>query len=313
LIHDDVLSAIGHTPLVRLHRVVPGTGCAEVLAKLEFFAPGGSVKDRAALAMIGAAERSGALKAGGTVVEASAGNTGVGLAVVCAVRGYRCVIVLPENTSREKQAVLRALGAEVVHARADVEATHAEGYIGRAETLAREMGAYQPDQFENPANPAAHYASTGPELLADCEGRLDAFVACVGSGGTLGGTARYLRDRLPHVRVVGAMPERSACAGDYGGTLVEGVIDDLGDCAQPDASPDDLVSIPDREAVEMTLRLAREEAILAGGSAGVAVCAAIRVARELGAGKRVVTIVADTGRNYLSTYFDQAWREKRGV
>jgi len=308
-----VLSAIGHTPLVRLHRVVPGTGCAEVLAKLEFFAPGGSVKDRAALAMIGAAERSGALKAGGTVVEASAGNTGVGLAVVCAVRGYRCVIVLPENTSREKQAVLRALGAEVVHARADVEATHAEGYIGRAETLAREMGAYQPDQFENPANPAAHYASTGPELLADCEGRLDAFVACVGSGGTLGGTARYLRDRLPHVRVVGAMPERSACAGDYGGTLVEGVIDDLGDCAQPDASPDDLVSIPDREAVEMTLRLAREEAILAGGSAGVAVCAAIRVARELGAGKRVVTIVADTGRNYLSTYFDQAWREKRGV
>jgi cystathionine beta-synthase len=313
LIHDDVLSAIGHTPLVRLHRVVPGTGCAEVLAKLEFFAPGGSVKDRAALAMIGAAERSGALKAGGTVVEASAGNTGVGLAVVCAVRGYRCVIVLPENTSREKQAVLRALGAEVVHARADVEATHAEGYIGRAETLAREMGAYQPDQFENPANPAAHYASTGPELLADCEGRLDAFVACVGSGGTLGGTARYLRDRLPHVRVVGAMPERSACAGDYGGTRVEGVIDDLGDCAQPDASPDDLVSIPDREAVEMTLRLAREEAILAGGSAGVAVCAAIRVARELGAGKRVVTIVADTGRNYLSTYFDQAWREKRGV
>jgi len=308
-----VLSAIGHTPLVRLHRVGPGTGCAEVLAKLEFFAPGGSVKDRAALAMIGAAERSGALKAGGTVVEASAGNTGVGLAVVCAVRGYRCVIVLPENTSREKQAVLRALGAEVVHARADVEATHAEGYIGRAETLAREMGAYQPDQFENPANPAAHYASTGPELLADCEGRLDAFVACVGSGGTLGGTARYLRDRLPHVRVVGAMPERSACAGDYGGTLVEGVIDDLGDCAQPDASPDDLVSIPDREAVEMTLRLAREEAILAGGSAGVAVCAAIRVARELGAGKRVVTIVADTGRNYLSTYFDQAWREKRGV
>lgn len=308
-----MLSAIGHTPLVRLHRVVPGTGCAEVLAKLEFFAPGGSVKDRAALAMIGAAERSGALKAGGTVVEASAGNTGVGLAVVCAVRGYRCVIVLPENTSREKQAVLRALGAEVVHARADVEATHAEGYIGRAETLAREMGAYQPDQFENPANPAAHYASTGPELLADCEGRLDAFVACVGSGGTLGGTARYLRDRLPHVRVVGAMPERSACAGDYGGTLVEGVIDDLGDCAQPDASPDDLVSIPDREAVEMTLRLAREEAILAGGSAGVAVCAAIRVARELGAGKRVVTIVADTGRNYLSTYFDQAWREKRGV
>jgi cystathionine beta-synthase len=314
LIHDDVLSAIGHTPLVRLRRVVPEHArCAEVLAKLEFFAPGGSVKDRAALAMITEAERCGALQQGGTVVEASAGNTGVGLALVCAVRGYRCVIVLPENTAREKQIVLRALGAEVVHARADVAATDPDGYIGRAETLARELGAYQPDQFENPANPAAHYASTGPELVADCEGRLDAFVACVGSGGTLGGTARYLRDHLPHIRVVGAMPERDGCAGDYGGTLVEGVIDDLCDCAQPDARPDDLVSIPDREAVAMTLRLAREEAILAGGSAGVAVCAAIRVARELGPGKRVATIVADTGRNYLSTYFDEAWRAKRGV
>jgi cystathionine beta-synthase len=315
LIHDDVLSAIGRTPLVRLRRVVPRRedACAEVLAKLEYFAPGGSVKDRAALAMITEAERRGALKPGGTVVEASAGNTGVGLAVVCAVRGYRCVVVLPENTSREKQGVLRALGAEIVHARADVEATDPAGYIGRAETLARALGAYQPDQFENPANPAAHYASTGPELLADCEGKLDAFVACVGSGGTLGGIARFLRERLPHVRVVGAMPEQSSCAGDYGGSLVEGIVDDLGDCAQPDARPDDVVLIPDREAVDMTLRLAREEAILAGGSAGVAVCAAIRVAQELGAGKRVVTLVPDTGRNYLSTYFDPAWRQKRGM
>jgi cystathionine beta-synthase len=315
VIHDDVLSAIGRTPLVRLKRVVPDHdgGCAEVLVKLEYFGPGGSVKDRAALAMVIAGERAGALKAGGTVVEASAGNTGVGLAVVCAVRGYRCVVVLPENTSCEKQAVLRALGAEIVHARADVEASDPQGYIGRAETLAHEMGAYLPDQFENPANPGAHYASTGPEILADCEGKLDAFVACVGSGGTLGGTARFLREHLPGIRVVGAMPERDACAGDHGNTLVEGVIDDLGDCSQPDARPDDVVTIPDREGVAMTLRLAREEAILAGASAGVAVCAAIRVARELGAGKRVVTIVPDTGRNYLSTYYDDAWRAKRGV
>ena len=315
VIHDDVLSAIGRTPLVRLRRVVPRDegACAEVLAKLEYFGPGGSVKDRAALAMVLEGERCGALKAGGTVVEASAGNTGVGLAVVCAVRGYRCVIVVPENTSREKQAVLLALGAEIVHARAGIPASDPQGYIGRAETLAREMGGYLPDQFENPSNPGAHYASTGPEILADCGGRLDAFVACVGSGGTLGGTARFLREHLPHVRVVGAMPERGACAGDHGGTLVEGVIDDLGDCTQPDATPDDVVTVPDREAVAMTLRLAREEAILAGGSAGVAVCAALRVARELGAGQRVVTIVPDTGRNYLSTYFDEAWRAKRGV
>jgi cystathionine beta-synthase len=312
VIHDDVLSAIGRTPLVRLHRVVPA-GYAEVLVKLEFFAPGGSVKDRAALAMVVDAERRGALGPGATIVEASAGNTGVGLAVVCAVRGYRCVIVVPDTTSRDKQSVLRALGAEVVQARSDVEAADAQGYIGRAETLARELGAFMPDQFENPANPGAHYDSTGPEILADCEGRLDAFVACVGSGGTLGGTARFLREKLPGIRIVGAMPERSACAGVHGGTLVEGVLDDLGDCAQPDATPDDVVTVADRETVAMTLRLAREEAILAGASAGAAVCAAIRVARELGAGKRVVTIVPDTGRNYLSTYFDEAWRTKRGV
>jgi cystathionine beta-synthase len=314
LIHDDVLGAIGRTPLVRLKRVVPA-GCAEVLVKLECFGPGGSVKDRAALAMILDAEHRGALRPGhgGHVVEASAGNTGVGLAVVCAVRGYRCTIVVPETTSRDKQAVLRALGAEIVSARADVEPNHPEGYIGRAEILARERGAFLPDQFENPANPNAHYESTGPEIHADCDGRLDAFVACVGSGGTLGGIARFLREALPAVRIVGAMPERTACAGIHGGSLVEGVIDDLDDCSQPDARPDEVVSVTDRDAVAMTLRLAREEAILAGASAGVAVCAALRIAGQLGPGKRVVTIAPDTGRNYLSTYFDDAWRAKRGV
>lgn len=312
VIHDDVLSAIGRTPLVRLRRVVP-QGVAEVLVKLEYFGPGGSIKDRAALAMILEAERAGVLGPGATVVEASAGNTGVGLAIVCAVRGYRCVIVVPESTSSDKQSVLRALGAEIVHARPDVAPDAPLGYIGRAEAIARERGAFMPDQFENPANPRAHYVSTGPEILEDCGGQLDAFIACVGSGGTLGGTARFLRERLPGLRVVGAMPERSACAGEHGGTLVEGVIDDLGDCSQPDARPDDVVTIHDRDAVAMTLRLAREEAILAGASAGVAVCAAICVAKTLGPGKRVVTIAPDTGRNYLSTYFDEAWRAKRGM
>lgn len=312
MIHDDVLSTIGRTPLVRLRRVVPA-GVAEVLAKLEYFGPGASVKDRAALAMVLEGERRGLLAAGGTVVEASAGNTGVGLAIVCAVRGYRCVVVVPETTSSDKQAVLRALGARVEIARADVEPEDAAGYIGRAAALARELGAFMPDQFENPANPAAHYASTGPEILADCDGRLDAFVAGVGSGGTLGGTARVLRERVPGVRIVGAMPERGACAGVHGGTVVEGIIEDLGDCVQPEVQPDEIVAVTDRDAVAMTLRLAREEAILAGGSAGVAVCAAIRVARALGPGKRVVTIVPDTGRNYLSTYFDDAWRARRGL
>jgi cystathionine beta-synthase len=197
--------------------------------------------------------------------------------------------------------------------RADVEPSSADGYIGKAEALAKELGAFAPDQFENPANPDAHYTQTGPELFADCEGRIDAFVACVGSGGTLGGVSRYLRERLPSIRVVGAVPDREGCAGPHGGTLVEGIVEDLVSCAGQGVSPDMVVKVPDRDAVRMTLRLAVEEAILAGGSGGVAVVAAVQVARELGKGKRVATIVPDTGRNYLSTYFDLAWRTNHGV
>ena len=314
MIHDDVLRTIGHTPLVRLRRVVPrDEPYAEVVAKLEYFAPGGSIKDRAALAMIDDGERRGALRPGMTIVEASAGNTGVGLAVVSAVRGYRCIIVLPEGTSREKRAVLRAFGAEIVLARADVEPSDPEGYIGKAEKLAKELGAFNPDQFENPANPGAHYDSTGPEIVKQTRGAIDAFVACVGSGGTLGGAARYLREHVPGIAIVGAAPDHDACAGEHG-TVVEGVVEDLVACCEGQGVvPDEVVRVGDREAVAMTLRLAREEAILAGGSSGVAVCAAIGVARELGPGKRVVVVVPDTGRNYLSTYFDDEWRRGRGL
>jgi cystathionine beta-synthase len=308
MILEDVLAAIGKTPLVRLRRVIP-PGCAEVVAKLEYFAPGGSVKDRAALSMIVDAEARGALKPGSTVVEASAGNTGVGLAVVCAVRGYRCVIVVPETMSVEKRGTLEALGAEVVTARVDVEPGDAEGYIGKAERLARELGAFAPDQFENPANADAHYTATGVEILEACDGTLDAFVACVGSGGTLGGISRLLRERLPGVQIVGAIPDRMHCGGRHGHTLVEGIVEDVGGCSGQGVGPDELIAVSDADAVAMTLKLAREEAILAGGSAGVAVHAAALVARRLGPGKRVVTILADTGRNYLSTYFNRAWRE----
>ena len=312
MICDDLLQTIGRTPLVRLRRVVPA-GAAEIVAKLEYFAPGGSIKDRAALAMIVDAERNGRLTANATIVEASAGNTGVGLALVCAVRGYSCVIVLPETVSNDKLAVLRAFGAEIVMARADVEPSDPEGYIGRAETIAKERGAYNPNQFENPSNPDAHYRATGPEIVDACEGKLDAFVACVGSGGTLGGVARYLREHVPGIRIVGAAPDRAGCIGPHGGTLVEGIVEDFASCEGQGVSPDEVVTVADRDAVEMTLRLAREEGILAGGSAGVAVLAAIRVALGLGPGKRVALIVPDTGRNYVSTYFDQAWREARGL
>jgi cystathionine beta-synthase len=312
MIFEDILATIGKTPLVRLARVVP-SGCAEVVAKLEYFAPGGSVKDRAALSMIVDAEQRGLLAPGATIVEASAGNTGVGLAVVCAVRGYRCVIVVPETMSAEKRAVLQALGAEVVTARTDVEATHMEGYIGKAEHLARELSAFAPDQFENPANARAHYMTTGLEILEGCEGKIDAFVACVGSGGTLGGITRLFRERAPEVRIVGAVPDRLQCGGTHGHTLVEGVVEDLVSCEGQGVLPDDVIAVSDADAVAMTLRLAREEAILAGGSAGVAVHAAIEVARRLGPGKRVVTLLADTGRNYLSTYFNSEWRERHGM
>jgi len=310
MILRDILGAIGRTPMVRLARVVPPGG-AEVVAKVECFGPGGSVKDRAALAMIDDAEARGLLAPGATVVEASAGNTGVGLALVCAVRGYRCVIVAPETMSAEKRGVLEALGAEVVTARVDVEAADPEGYIGKAERLARELSAFAPDQFENAANPRAHYDATGVEILEACEGRVDAFVACVGSGGTLAGVARLLRERLPSVLIVGAVPGPRSADGTSGPSLVEGVVEDIAACEG--VAPDDVIAVSDRDAVAMTRRLAREEAILAGGSAGVAVTASIEVARRLGPGKRVVTLLADTGRNYLSTYFDAAWRARHGV
>ncbi len=312
MIHDDVLGTIGNTPLVRLRRVVPPRH-ADVVVKLEYFAPGGSIKDRAARAMIDDAEARGLLRPGATVVEASAGNTGVGLALVCAVRGYRCIIVLPATTSMDKRAVLEALGAEVVLARGDVEPGSPDGYIGRAESLARELDAFAPDQFENPRNPGAHYDDTGPEIVAGCGGELDAFVGCVGSGGTMGGIARYLREHAPRVRIIGAAPDRDGCAGEHGGSLVEGVVDDLAACAGQGVAPDEIVTVKDADAIRMTLRLAREEGILCGGSSGVAVCAAVEVARALGPGKRVVAIVPDTGRNYLSTYFNEAWRRARGL
>ncbi len=311
IICNDVLETIGRTPMVRLNRVVP-RGSATVLCKLEFFAPGGSIKDRAALAMITDAERNGKIVPGATIVEASGGNTGVGLAMVCAVRGYRCVIVVPETTSTDKLSVLRAFGAEVITARADVDADDAEGYIGKAARLAEELSAYLPDQFENPANPGAHVQTTALEILEQCDDELDAFVACVGSGGTLGGVSRVLRERAPHVEIVGAAPDRTKAAGVHG-SLVEGVVDDLDSCAVHGVAPDRIELVADRDAVAMMLALARQEGILAGTSSGVAVCAALVVAARLGEGKRVVTIVPDTGRNYLSSCLDPAWRTARGL
>jgi cystathionine beta-synthase len=303
MIHDDVLGAVGQTPMCRLRRIVPA-GCAEVVAKLEFFAPGGSIKDRAAIAMLDAAERDGRLPKGATVVEASGGNTGVGLALACAVRGHPCVIVVPAGTAKEKLAVLRTFGAEVIEARTDVEPSAPEGFIGRAEAYARAHGAFLPDQFANPANPAAHVGSTALEILEQCDGRLDAFVACVGSGGTIAGIGRVLRERSPQTQIVGAAPPPNS--------VVEGVGDEIDHDSTHGSPPDRVIRVSDADAIRWTLRLAREEGILAGASSGLALAAALQVAEELGPGKRVVMMVPDTGRNYLSTYFDPAWRRARG-
>jgi len=297
VIHDDVLGAIGRTPMVRLRRVVP-EGCAEVALKLECTEPGGSIKDRAARSMILEAERRGALGPGGAVVEASGGNTGVGLALVCAARSYACTVVVPAGTSKDKLGMLRALGAKVIEAESD--------YIGVAARLARETGALLPDQFDNPENPASHIASTGPEILEDTGGELDAVVVCIGSGGTLAGLSRFFEANAPRVAVVAAAPAEE-------GSVIEGVIDE--GCSNPvhGVAAREILRVSDKDAITMTRRLAREEGIVAGGSSGLAVCAAIVVARRLGPGKRVVTLAADTGRNYLSTYFDEEWRRERGL
>ncbi len=218
--------------MCRLGKLVP-SGSAEIVAKLEFFEPGGSIKDRAAVSMLDAAQRDGRLAPGMTVVEASGGNTGVGLAMACAVRGHPCVIVLPSDTSKEKIAVLRTFGAEVIRARTDVPGSHPEGYVGRAKAYARDHGAFLPDQFTNPANPAAHETSTALEILEQCGGKLDAFVACVGSGGTIAGIGRVLRARLPSVSIVGAATQPHS--------VVEGVTDEIDADATHGTPPDRVI------------------------------------------------------------------------
>ncbi|MEZ4501953.1 MAG: cysteine synthase A [Dehalococcoidia bacterium] len=297
-IADSVLDLIGRTPLVRLHRVVP-EGAAEVLGKLEARNPGGSVKDRIALSMIEAAERDGRIKPGDTLVEPTSGNTGIGLAVVAARKGYRLVLTMPEDYSIERRRLLERLGAQLVLTKA------IEGMTGAVEA-AREMverdGYFMPQQFENPANPEVHRRTTGPEILADTDGRLDAFVAGVGTGGTITGVGEALRDAGVEARVVAVEPARAPVlqggrAGMHGiqgigASFVPGVLDR--------EIYDEVVGVADEDAYAMTRRLSSEEGLLVGISSGANVCAAIRVAQELGPGKRVVTMLCDTGERYLS-------------
>ena len=313
-IHDDVLTTIGDTPLVRLSRLHPP---GNLVAKVEFTNPGGSVKERIAVAMIDAAEKDGRLKAGGTIVEPTSGNTGVGLALVGAVRGYRVICTVPDKVSSEKIALLRAYGVEVIVTPTDLLPEHPDSYYGVARRLAKEIpGAFHPDQYSNPENPLAHYRTTGPEIWRQTDGTIDVLVAGVGTGGTISGTARFLKEQKPTIEVVGADPEGSIFTApteaDIHQYLVEGVGEDFYPETVDLSVIDRFIMVDDATSFATTRRLARQEGLLVGGSCGMAAAAALQVAQH-DADRLVVVILPDSGRGYLSKVFNEDWMRSRGI
>jgi cystathionine beta-synthase len=315
--YPTVLDLVGATPIVRLDALSP-TGGPEILAKLEYLNPGGSVKDRIGMAMIEAAEREGKLKPGGTIVEPTSGNTGVGLAIAAARKGYRCIFVMPDKMSQEKISMLRAYGAEVVICPTAVEPDSPESYYSVSDRLAEEIpGGYKPDQYSNLANPQAHYETTAPELWEQTDGDVAAVVISVGTGGTITGVGRYFKERRPEVVIVGADPAGSVFTArrdeDVHPYLVEGIGKDTWPGTLDPEVVDEWIQVSDRDSFVTARRLAREEGLLAGGSSGTTVWAALEIARRFGHGDRILAMLPDSGRSYLSKFYDDNWMLEHGL
>jgi cystathionine beta-synthase len=312
-IQPNIVATIGGTPLVRLSRLhEPGN----LIAKIEYMNPGGSIKERIAVTMIDQAEEEGILEPGGTIIEPTSGNTGVGLALVGAVRGYRVICTVPDKVSKEKQDLLRAYGVEVIETPTEFGPDHPDSYYGVANKLAEEIeGSFQPNQYFNEANPRSHYETTGPEIWKQTDGAVDVFVAGVGTGGTITGAGRFLKEQKPEIEVVGADPEGSIYTKGPDGDIHQYLVEGVGEDFYPETVDldviDRFVEVTDAESFAMARELARREGVLTGGSGGLAVEAALRVAREDSA-RLVVVIVPDSGRGYLSKTFNDEWMESKG-